>query len=402
MGRKILIIGAGWEQVPAIEIAREMGYEVYTSDFNPKAPGMELAHHSFVISTNDLEGNAALVKEHGIDGVMTICSETAIPVVGGICERFGLPGINSTTALQATNKGAMQAAMEAANVAIPARLCTGILSEAEAFLSQHTGPWVIKPSDSSGQRATVRIDSPQQLAQAFSDALGFSTDNQVLIDQFVEGTEINVTATIKEGEITTLSLANRIPLPPPNFGIAITHLAPPTITDDEYQAVDQLSHQAIRAIGLNHGIAYPQIMVTSEGPKLIEIAARMPGGFNREMAINLSGVDMIKAQIMLSMGEDFTVSDLRESPQYSASCVKLFTSVDFPEMAGKVLHQVAGLEKAKAVSGVQKVQFNLKPGDKVPELENSGGRFAAIIAVADNREQVEAIIAEAKNHIQLS
>jgi len=44
--KRLLIIGAGSEQVVAIKMARSMGIEVVVTDINPSAPGMALAHHA--------------------------------------------------------------------------------------------------------------------------------------------------------------------------------------------------------------------------------------------------------------------------------------------------------------------------------------------------------------------
>ncbi len=401
MQKKVLIIGAGVEQVPAIEISKELGYQVITSDFNPNAPGMALANESFVVSTNDQEGNLRLAKEQGIDGVFTVCSETAVPVVGYVCDQLNLPGLSLDTAIKSTNKGAMRAAMEQGNVPMPQRDFIASLKEAEAFTNRFDGPWVLKPSDSSGQRGTNVIADLSRLEWAFNEAKQFSTDDMVLIDQFIEGPEINVTAIVKEGEVSILSLADRVTLPKPHFGIAVLHIAPASISSDQAKDVIEVAKGAVKAIGLRNGIAYPQIIVTENGARLIEIAARMPGGYNREMAMNLSGIDMIKAQILLSMGADFEVDDLRENKVYKASGVKLLTSVNYPELSGKELIEIRGKEEALEVNGIQSCHFHIHSGDIIPDLQNSVGRFAAIIGGGNDRNDLINSLEEAKEALKI-
>ncbi len=402
MAKKLLIIGAGVEQVPAIQIAKEMGYFVITSDYNPKAPGMSLADASFIISTNDKKGNLELARKEQIDGVMTVCSETAIPVMGHVCEQLGLPGFTLDTAVKSTNKGAMRKAMEEYNVPMPARVFVDTYEEVEEFTNQHAGPWVLKPSDSSGQRGTNKIEDRDKLQWAFEEAKRFSTDDKVLLDQFISGQEINVCAIVKNGETHILSLADRNTLPSPHFGIAVLHIAPPNINNEEAEAVKEVARGAVEAIGLKNGIAYPQIIVTKEGPRLIEIAARMPGGYNREMAMNLSGVDMIKAQILLALGEKFELEDLQENKRYAASGVKLLTSVDYPNLTGKSIESLKGEDEALKVSGMQSCKFHLSVGDEIPDLENSVGRFAALIAGGDSKQQVLDTLEEAKSKLIIS
>ncbi|MFT6245442.1 MAG: biotin carboxylase [Salibacteraceae bacterium] len=401
MTKKILIIGAGVEQAPAIQMAKDLGYHVLTSDYNPDAPGMRIADQSFVISTDDKEGNLEVAIQNQINGVMTLCSETAVPVVGYICEKMGLKGFSEDTALKSTNKGSMRIAMEENRVPMPARAHIDLFSEAEEFTSEHSGPWVLKPSDSSGQRGTNLVSERSKLLESFEEAKEYSTDDKVLIDQFVGGQEINVCAVVKNGEVHVLSLADRNTLPSPYFGIAINHIAPPALSTEEIDQVLEVVEGSIKAIGLENGIAYPQIIVSKDGPKLIEIAARIPGGYNREMAMNLSGVDMIKAQILLALDEDFSVQELVESPKHKSSGVKLLTSVDYPELVGATLKQIEGKEKVLAIPGVQACHFHIQTGDVIPHLENSVGRFMAIIAVGESKEEVQNILLKAKEVIKI-
>lgn len=383
--KKLLIVGAGKEQVIAIQKAREMGYYVICTDFSDKAPGITFAHKFFQISTDDIVGNLKIAKENAIDGVLTICSETAVPVVGKICDEMNLSGLSYETGIQATNKGDMRLAMEKGNVAMPARKLIGSLEEAYLFCEEVKGPWVLKPSDSSGQRGTNCIYFKEEIEKAFYDAKENASDQMVLIDQFIAGQEINVCAIVKDSKITILSLADRDTLGGEHFGIAVLHSLPPSINESQMISVKELAINAIKAIGLTNGIAYPQIIVTEEGPKLIEIAARMPGGYNREMAMYSSGIDMVEAQILISMNEPFGLEEIRSSERYSAVSVKLFTELDFKDV--DKVDTIAGLEMVRELPNVKGCYFELEKKQPLPKLTFSGGRFGAVITVGGSKEE---------------
>lgn len=384
--KKVLIIGAGAEQVQAIEMAKEMGYYVICSDYNPKAPGVPLVDEFHEISTNDVEGNLKLVQDTKVDGILTVCSETAVPVIGKICDATGLIGVSYDTAMKATNKGDMRKAMEEYGVEMPARELISTFAQAENFIEKYSGPWVLKPSDSSGQRGTNLVHEREDLKWAFESAEKEATDNLVLIDQFIEGQEINVCAVVKNGEATILSLADRDTLPSPHFGIAVLHSAPPSINEAQAELVKKMAVDSMKAIGLENGIGYPQIIVTKDGPKLIEVAARMPGGHNREMALFLSGVDMVKFQIMVSMGEDFSIEDLKENQVYPAASIKLFTELNFPNIKGDV-KSISGIDDIKKLPNVKDCYVNLSVGKPLPALTFSGGRFGAVITVGNSKAE---------------
>jgi formate-dependent phosphoribosylglycinamide formyltransferase (GAR transformylase) len=106
--KRLLIIGAGSEQVVAINKACSMGIEVIVTDMNPSAPGMALAHHAEVVSTHDVAGNLRVAQSFKVHGVITLSSETAVPVVAHIATVMGLPSFSQETAFWATNKNAMR------------------------------------------------------------------------------------------------------------------------------------------------------------------------------------------------------------------------------------------------------------------------------------------------------
>ena len=383
--KKILIVGAGIEQIPAIKIAKEMGFRVLTNDMNPHAPGFQYADKSFVISTLDYEATLKIADEEQIDGITTVCSETAIPTIAKVAATLDLPGLSEFTALAATNKKVMREEVGKLGVMAPRNVSVSSLQELQQFAQAVGGLMVVKPSDSSGQRGMTFTDDLSILQQAFEKALPFSRDGRVVAEEYIPGPEINVTAVVRHGEVHFLSLSHRITEADLSFGVAIRHLGPADISQEDEQAIKKMSVKAIRAIGLKNGIAYPQIILSPLGPRFIEIAARMPGGNMRDVALHLSGVDMVRAQILIALNEEFSLDDIRETA-YPAVAVRFITSLDYPDTHSKI-KAVEGVEEAQGLEGVKRAYVLLKPGETVPPLENGIARFGGAIAVGDSREE---------------
>lgn len=378
--KTLLIVGAGPEQLPAIQRARELGHRVVATDLNPEAPGLRVAHESRVVSTRDLAGNLAVAKAFEVDGVMTLASELGVPVVAAIAESLGLPGISRACAKACTDKNAMAEAFAAAG--IPQALSRPIrsLAEAHAFVDSHGLPVVIKPSDASGQRGITRVEDTGALAMAVTAALEQASDGCALVERFVEGPEINISAVIENGQARILSLSHRITDPARAFGIAIKHLAPPPISPNQAEACESLAHAAIAAVGLDNGIAYPQLIVGVDGPVILEIAARIPGGHNREVAMSLSGEDMVTSAIAIALGEPVPAPS---QPRFPATCVRFITALD-----GDQVSDLHGFEQQSEAPDVLLCYSRLSPGGAVPDLANSTARFGAIMTVGSTAKGV--------------
>lgn len=399
--KKLLILGAGREQLPAYKIAREMGYTVIGTDINPNAPAFKYADISYVVSTNDFEGNLHVAKKEKVNGIMTLISETAIPVLAKISDKLGLPGFSEDTAKKATNKNDMRKAMAQHNVPIPSVLKVLDIDEAISFAQRTLPPWVIKPSDSSGQRGITFTSKIEEISTALNEAKHFATDNAAAIEEYISGMEINVCAVVKNGETKILSLSNRVTLPSPNFGVAVTHIAPAIISKFQKEQVEKISVNAINAIGLKDGIAYPQIIVNEDKACLVEIAARIPGGNMREIAMHLSGIDMIRVAILQAMGEDYNFETIKTEMNYPSVYVRHITEKNV-DIGNDKVETITGINEVLELEGIKDCFMHLKKGERVPKLECGVQRFGAITAVGESFEETYSLIEKAFATIKIN
>ncbi len=399
--KKLLIVGAGVEQVPAIKMAKEMGLYVVVTDMNPKAPGFSFANKKYTVSTNDPKGNLKVALKEKIDGVMTLCSETAVPVVAHVAAKTGLSGLSEDTAKAATHKGVMHEKMISNSVNVPEFALATRLDEVMKFAKSMEKPLVIKPSDLSGQKGVRIIRNLREIPEAFEIARDLSGDDSVLVNEFVRGPEINVTALVIHGEVKILSISNRVTLDNPYFGIAVRHLAPAYLTHDQKQQLQEQTIMAIRAINLENGVAYPQFIIDHTGPRLLEIAARIPGGHMREVALYQSGIDMVRFRILQSLGLPISMSMPANGNKYPSISVKFITRLNISEKIEEIT-SITGLDDAASIKGIKKCYVRLGKGSKIPALANSGGRFGAIIAVGEDLQSTLTATEKAFNKIKLN
>ena len=120
MSKKIMILGASILQLPAIQKAKAMGYDVVAVDMDPNAIGFsEEGIAVEVISTIDIPRVVEAAKRHQVDGVMTLASDMPMRTVAAVAKELGVVGIDDDTAIKATNKAEMRKALAAAGVPIP-------------------------------------------------------------------------------------------------------------------------------------------------------------------------------------------------------------------------------------------------------------------------------------------
>ena len=390
--KKLLIIGAGTEQISVIKEAKKMGHYVIVTDFNPQAPGIPFADQFELVSTTDGPGNVAIGKKENIDGVLTVCSETAVPTVAFVAEALNLPSFSQKTALLATNKSEMRKALVAHNVRVSSYIIASEFEACTHYFENNQGPWVIKPVDSSGQRGTSIVFERSELARAFQLAIENSYTGEALVDQFVTGPEVHVTMHVINGAVHYLAITDRVTLDKDNFGIAIRHVGPALLSDQVTADIKIQCERGIEAIELKNGIVTCEIILKEDIPFVMELAVRVPGGYLREVASILSGVNIDKTTIWTSLGENKPFTEIVTESIYPAISVKFLTASNL-DSSIKTIAQPPNC-KDLFTDDIRLINFHFDSNFKVPDLNSSVARFGAIIATGNS--QKEAIYASEK------
>ena len=101
------------------------------------------------------------------------------------------------------------------------------------------------------------------------------------------------------------------------------------------------------------------------------------------------------------MNEAPDPADLARGTPSPAVGVRFLTRLDL-DPAISTIGTIDGIGEAEAIPGVKSVHLDLRPGQEVPPLESSWGRFGAVIAVGETREDVVRVLDAACRTITIS
>lgn len=381
--KRVLILGAGIMQGPAIRRARKMGLETVVIDADPQAPLAAEADRFEPIDLKDIHRIEELAwrlkTEGGLDGIMTAGTDFSASVAWA-AERLGLPGIPYQTALDASDKERMRRRFKEAGLPSPAfTIFTappgGGSSPAGALPFPY--PVVVKPVDNMGARGCRRVDNPAELEEAVGAALVFSRSRRVIVEEYMEGPEFSVDAVVYQGKITICGLADRHIFFPPYF-IEMGHTMPTNIPQKDQDALIGLFIRGVRALGIDNGAAKGDIKLSPRGPMIGEIAARLSGGYMSGWTYPYaSGVDPAGGALRAALG----------LPPEGLEITRTWTSAEraFISIPGAV-RSIEGLERARNTPGVKDLFLRAAPGGRVSFPENNVSKAGNIISAAPDRE----------------
>ena len=391
--RKFMILGASILQLPAIQQAKEMGLKVVAVDMDPNAIGFsETDIEKEVISTIDIPAVVEAAKRHDICGVVTVASDMPMRSVAAVAKELGLIGVSEETAIKATNKADMRLAFSENGVASPFSKKVSSRGEFDEVAKGFEGKFIIKPADNSGSRGIFLIENIEDAAADYEYSRKFSRGGDVVVEEFMQGPEVSVELLAANGEYYVLQVTDKLTTGAPHF-VEIGHSQPSSLPKDDIEKIKNLAIDAAKAVGIENGPGHAEIILTKDGPKMVEIGARMGGGCITTHLVPLStGINMTKATIQIALGEK---PDITEKYEKGAAIRFIIPPIG-------TIKEISGVEDALAISGVEVVEIQCEVGQTVGELESGASRIGYVIAQADNPQKAIEICEQALKQIKIT
>ena len=389
--KKLLIIGASILQLPAILKAKELGYYVGVADYNPKAVGISYADEYFNVSTIDIEGVTEVAKTFQPDGIMTLATDMPMRAVAAACTACNLPGISYETAVKATDKAEMIKAFEEQGVDHPWYFVADSKYNLEAILDRISFPCIMKPTDNAGSRGVVLAHNKEGLKNAYKYSQGESRSGTVIIEEYLQGPEFSIEVMVVDDEPHVLQITDKLTTGAPHF-VEMGHSQPSRQNAENQEKIKDLAIRACKAVGINCGPAHVEIILTNDGPKMVELGARMGGDCITTHLVPLStGIDMVASTIKVACGEQ---TDLTQK-LHKGSAIRYFKNQP------GLIKAISGIEEANEMDGVREVNIVHQVGETALEIGSSVDRIGFVIAQGANAEEAVAICEQALSVIKV-
>ena len=287
---KIMIVGSGARE-HAIAWSLKSSPRVEGLITVPGNAGTAAIGDNFEGSPEDLDGLARTAENRGID--LTIVGPEA-PLAKGIVDMFmnrGLPVFGPTKAAARieASKAFAKELMAMHGVPCPKFKVYRDYDNAKSFLAKHDGPVVVKADGLSAGKGVVVCEGREQALQALSvcmksKAFGAAGDT-VVVEEYLEGPEVSVFAFSDGEHLSPLVAACDYKRlldgdEGPNTGGMGSYSPPefwtPQLEDRVRKEIMVPVVGALRDAGTPYqGALYAGLMVTTDGPKVLEFNCRL-------------------------------------------------------------------------------------------------------------------------------
>ena len=390
--KTVMILGGSASEVPVIRRALDMGHKVVLVDRDEKSPGFKenviAEHHSIADKDKILE----LAQKYHIDGILASVDAGVRPTAH-VCKVMGLPGISEEAAFMGTDKVAMRLRLKERGVPVPEFYIVKTKEKYLEAVSKFDDTCIVKAADSSGSRGIYKLKNLNDTADinyAYDYCREFSSTGELLIEEFMVGPEICAETLSSKGICYPIQITDQMHKEPPYF-TDCGYSQPSTLDPVIVEQIKKIAIDANIAIENYQGSSCTEMIITKDGPKVVELGARLAGDFMTTAMVPLScGVDMPGDVVRIALGEDIDPTHKFNK----GSCVRYFMK----ERVGTI-KKIVGVEDAKALEGIQTVEILKGVGEKATPLRKSSDRLGLVIAQGQSAEEAIEIAEKALSMI---
>ncbi len=400
MAKKMMILGASALQVPAIKKAKEMGYEIILVDYDPDAVGFELADVKLVVSTLDQEEVLKQARIYKPDVVITSTSDGPVRTAAYVNEKLGKqPDLSYEDSLCATIKSYMRERLKECHVPIPQYFVVSNEKEFQNAVQALQGDMIVKPADNAGSRGVVLIKKdaesgktqPEDTLAVYEYSKSNSRNGVVMVEEFMEGEEVSVEAMTVNGETTVVTITDKLTTPPPYF-VELGHTEPSRHPAKLQEQIREITKQAVAAIRLQNGPSHTEVKLTKNGPKIVELAARLGGDFITSRLVPLStGVDMVGNSVILATGGQVELAKKWDKG----------AAIRFISGESGTIKQITVPKEVYGFPGIEEIVLYNKAGDTSNGTKSSNDRLGHVIATGKDAKEAFERATEVLNRISV-
>lgn len=297
---------------------------------------------------------SAFIVSHNISftAVGTFWEHT-VTQTADLAAALDLVGISSGAARRSSaNKILMREYCRQAGIRTPRFSVLEDIKQLPDALEKIRLPAVLKPIFGNNSYGVVKIDSTVDIAsvvllsqktwslaqeEAFKNFSGI-----YLLEQYVAGSVVTVDGIVQNRQIWIAGMVEVEMGPEPWFTQQANYL-PPKLDSEIVEMCYEMTQTIIRALGFNNCGFHCELRITPEGPVMIEIAARLPGGWILPAYERTHGIDLVSKMLDVWQGIDIEIN--------AAFTRHILQKGIFPTKSGQ-LKTVRGYEDVRNMEGL--------------------------------------------------
>ncbi len=393
----ILIVGKSFSGLKNFLTSHGHTYTVLQDEHATKFPNKKFRRRvvcSFQNRADYLKAVDSVQAKTPINATITTY-ESYVVANAIIANHLGLPGITEEAAIACTDKEVMRSkfALSGEKVSPDFHVAESRDSLIE-FAKSHKFPLILKPANLAKSLLVTKNNSLQELLENYDKACKIATATykkyapnsipKFIVEEFLDGSIHSVDAFVDAAgephileEVVDYVTGYDIGYDD-NFHYA--RLLPSKLSADDIQAIRSTAKLGCQLLGMTSSPAHIEIILTRDGPRIVEIGARS-GGYRERMHKIANDIDITSNTLALALSQPLDITAKKH--EY----VGVFEL--FPESPG-YFTDINNQEKLKKLPSLNYLSVKARPEQYVGKASDGYKMCAVVILASKDNLQLTA------------
>ncbi|MFT0804121.1 ATP-grasp domain-containing protein [Bacillus swezeyi] len=372
MEKRLVIIGSN---TSVLERAKDLGFKIVLVQEKEKIKEKDILL-SDVIFGMDYTNIALLEdtltnysKHFPLTSVITF-SENALIPTAYVAEKLGVAINSLSTTELLKDKFKMRSFLSQKHFSNINAKIVNDSKDIIDFTENFSFPAILKPIDGSASENIFKLQNKKDLDKILKN--NEINLKSMLIEEYLVGNEYSVEALSFNGNHQILAITDKVV--DQNF-VEHAHSVPTKLPEVKRKIIENYVKKFLDVIGLKFGPTHTEIILTEEGPKIIESHNRPGGGGIVHLVKLVYGIDVVKATLEYIKNESFTIND----EKFGGAAVRFLTL--FP---GEIVSM-----KTDTVNNeyVYRSELFVQKGDYIKDLKSSHDYSGYVICTGRNANE---------------
>lgn len=402
----ILIIGQKFSSLTDFIVENGHTYTLVQDVRKTKFPDKKFKHRIVADFTN----KNTLLKTidtiyDKVDAVMTTY-ESYVRPTAWVAQHLSVPGLPLDAAEACTDKFVMRSKFnDAVEKISPDFALVNSENDIRSFAKTHNFPLILKPANLAKSLLVTKSASLDELLHNYQSSAELLSSvykkyaanrtPQLIIEEYLDGSIHSVDAFVDS--TGTPHILDEIVDYQTGYDIGFddnfhySRILPSGLSASNQNALRHCADIGIRALGMKNSPAHVEIIMTKNGPRIVEIGARN-GGYRERMHGIANGINITQAALDIALGKQPSLDAARHD-----YCAVLEL---FPKSNGKFI-EITNLTDLESLPSLQYLSVKAKHGQEVGKSSAGHKMVAVILLSTADAKQFKKDLDYITNHCQV-
>lgn len=176
----------------------------------------------------------------------------------------------------------------------------------DKWIRERPGRWIVKPLDGSGSAGVSVVADVAEAQAAYQRCVssahtGRSGAAEVLVEEYLSGPQVSVETFSEAGEHCVVAVTRKFS--DPVTLVELGHVVPAGLPAEATDAAGRHTLRVLDALGVRDGVGHTELVLTTDGPRVIETHLRLAGDEIPYLVRDATGVDLVRCVVRQTLGE---------------------------------------------------------------------------------------------------